>query len=656
MRRAHSSLWIGLLLVLAACSEPDGPAGASPDAPDAPLEDTTDSADDADGDLSDVEADVPDAEVGPMGPTRVMLAGDGFFDRPWPSDLRSLDGRPDLTAFPNPLALPLLTDLVATAMDHGGAPQTPVAYFRFTAPLAPRSPDEVVVAGPEAPFLLVRVDTGETLPVIAQTLDADPHVPENVLAVGPRPGMVLPPNTQWAFVVRASALDAEGDPLDTEDPGVPAEHALWQWVDRTQAAAATVFTTGDEAQRLSDLVDAALQEHDPAVGEVALDERHDRFCELSTSIRLPQFQKGEPPYDTEGLFADGSPPPAQREEVVPITLTVPVGDAPEGGWPLIIYFHGSGGLSSQVVDRGPVLEEGGERTPGRGPAFALSPYGFATAGPALPVNPQRSPGAGRLGYINLANLASYRDTVRQGVIEHRMILRALRSLDAETPCGRVGFNPRGVGVMGQSQGAFYATIFTALEPLAGATAPTGSGGHWSQQLLLNQNSPLKPLVAALLQTPEETLTHLHPVLHVLQTAWEVVDPIIYAPRIVRDPLPGRPQAAVYQPVAPGDTFYPTPVFDAMALAYGHRQAGEEVWPSMQEALALRGLDGLLAYPVGDHLSPGTSVVVQYEGDGLADPHGIFAQLDAVKTQYACFFWTWWRGQAQVVDPAIGCLE
>jgi hypothetical protein len=45
------------------------------------------------------------------------------------------------------------------------------------------------------------------------------------------------------------------------------------------------------------------------------------------------------------------------------------------------------------------------------------------------------------------------------------------------------------------------------------------------------------------------------------------------------------------------------------------------------------------------------VVVQYEGDGIYDPHAIYGQLDAVKHQYGCFLETALAGQALVPAPA-----
>ena len=55
-------------------------------------------------------------------------------------------------------------------------------------------------------------------------------------------------------------------------------------------------------------------------------------------------------------------------------------------------------------------------------------------------------------------------------------------------------------------------------------------------------------------------------------------------------------AKVSSEVGTGRTVIPP---DAVAIAYGHRQAGDEVWSTMQPALALAGLDGLLGYPVLD---------------------------------------------------------
>ncbi len=125
----------------------------------------------------------------------------------------------------------------------------------------------------------------------------------------------------------------------------------------------------------------------------------------------------------------------------------------------------------------------------------------------------------------------------------------------------------------------------------------------------------------------------------------------------RDPLPTHPTRPIYEPVGQGDSYFPTTVYDAVALAYGHQQSGATVWPTMQTALALSDLGGVLPYPVrnnrmgGSPSVPYTGVVVQYAGDGVYDPHALYTQLDAVKYQYSCFADSFVRtGTAAVLDP------
>jgi len=150
---------------------------------------------------------------------------------------------------------------------------------------------------------------------------------------------------------------------------------------------------------------------------------------------------------------------------------------------------------------------------------------------------------------------------------------------------------------------------------------------------------------------------MHPAMHLVQMALEPVDPIVFMPRLGLNPLPGHPVRPVYEPHGQGDSYFPMAVQNAVAMAYGHREAGQEIWPTMQQGLALEGLQGLLQYPVSNDVAAmsgnkRTGVVVQYLGDGVYDPHAIYSQLDAVKYQYGCFFQTFLQsGVATVPAPA-----
>ena len=72
------------------------------------------------------------------------------------------------------------------------------------------------------------------------------------------------------------------------------------------------------------------------------------FLELNGRIALPIFQQGMPPYaepeDGGAIERDAAGAPTlARTENVCFALTVPKATMPTGGWPLLIYAHGTGG-------------------------------------------------------------------------------------------------------------------------------------------------------------------------------------------------------------------------------------------------------------------------------------------------------------------------
>ena len=644
--------------------------------------------------------------------------GMAFFDFPYPSDLRlDADGTLSLAGIPVPTPdLPsaaLYGGLIETAEQLRGFSHVPVAWFRFSAPLAERRFEDVIAAEAGSPIVLVNIDEnsefqGELIPVVAHTLPADPYTAENVLGVAPRPGFVLRPDTTYAFVVRRALNDATGAALGTASDfwllannGLPEGEngaaavslysGLWPVLAQLEialedVAVATVFTTGDAPADLFDLTETVRTQHDGELTNIRVDDadgaRHPGYCEILAELTVPQFQKGRPPFDDDGLFEfdTNGDPVVQREETFPVVITLPFSEGetmPAGGYPLAIYFHGSGGVAQQVIRRSPVDEEGNAARD-RGPAYVLATHGIAAAGAALPISPDRVPGASSIAYLNFNNLKMFRDLFRQGAIEQRLMLDALLELRIEPstvaectglalPDGETAyyFNPDAVMAMGQSMGGQYTNVVGTLDPRVQAVVPTGAGGYWSYFILetsLIANIPT--LVAALLGTQAE-LTFMHPVLSALQQAWEPVEPMVYMPRLARRPLDGHPVRDVYVPVAAGDSYFPTVVFDAMALAYGHGQAGEEQegWDTMQAALALAGIDGLADFPVRANVDSETGetytgINVQHTPDGFSDPHDIFMQLSVARHQWGCFFETWLRdGEATVVpfaDAGTAC--
>lgn len=669
---------------------------------------------------------------------------DQFYNLPYPSDFRlNENGKPDLSAFPvfSKYNVGLFKRLKTIASDRPGFPTTAAGYFRFNQPLAPLDIDQLIPAETDSPILLVDIgrdspDRGQLFPVVATTPTPDPfYVPEHLLAVSPFPGIVLKPNRQYAYVVRDSLKDANEQPLQTTEifsqlrqGDIPKGQIrrkflaylhykpLWETldqlgVDRESVVVATVFTTGDVVAEMSQLSDQALEDYSPDIRSLEYDSSHIisalDYCKFTAEIKLPQFQKGEPPYfffqEREGLFefdSDGTLK-RQRNQTIPLVITLPKRPMPAAGYPLVAYYHGSGGLSTQVVDRGLVPERERSALPDRGPADVVGRHGFASVGSALPLNPERLPNIASVFfadlfdnriYLNPVNLSAYRDTFRQGVIEQRLLLSALDRLripqasleDCAGPTLPVGethfrLQTESVVALGQSQGAQYAVMMAAVEPKIRAVVPTGSGGFWSllfsilanpdarKDALVNSCRPedlddvedlgeIGRLLGQVLQR-SEPLDHLYPALRLLQTSWEPVEPMVYMPRIARRPLPDHPVRSIYQPVGQCDGDFPEAVFNAMALASGVQQAGEPLWPEMQDSLKLGGLDGILSsYPIVENVVsetgvPYTGVVVQYEGDNRANPHTIFSQRLDVKYQYGCFIESMQQiGTATVLDP------
>jgi hypothetical protein len=186
-----------------------------------------------------------------------------------------------------------------------------------------------------------------------------------------------------------------------------------------------------------------------------------------------------------------------------------------------------------------------------------------------------------------------------------------------------------------------------------ATAASGAGGDWQYFVLTSPQVPAGTLPFIL--STGSGMTWQHPVLMLLEAAWEPAEPMVYAGRVGRDPLLGHTPRPVYEPVGASDSYFPEAIYDAMSLAYGNQEAGTQVWTTLQAALTLEGLSGLAPYPVqndapsqaGGHF---TGVVAQYVDPTGYDGHYIFTQVEAVKHQYACFLSTALDGGAVVVGP------
>jgi hypothetical protein len=619
------------------------------------------------------------------------LAGVTYWAFPFPSDLRlTAEGLPNLEGFPNPRNLPIVDDLLSAASTRKGWNVMPTAWFQFTEAAPEHSIDHVFLADAGADALLVDIDPssderGSLFPIVADTLDPDPFTGKNLVSVSVRPGIVLRGHTRYAFVLRRGfAPDAARAPAFADLAGGGGSSTakelyapLWDALDelgvsRDDVLAATVFTTGDEVEMMRERSEAIRMRDDVVISNVAFDHALPETCVLTAQVEMPQYQKGRAPFSTEGRFeVDANNVPVKQGSMsVPMRITIPRREMPAAGWPLWQYFHGSGGASFDLVDEGMTPAVGGAATPGEGPGVVVARRGIAAASTAMPVNGERLPGANDYDYLNFNNLSALPYTFQQGVFEQRMLLDALLELripaatlaacsGAALPVGATEhrFNPNNLTAGGHSMGGMYTNMIGAVEPRYGALTPFGAGGFWSMMILDTAVvEGARDLLASILGVDGEVLTFAHPTLGMLGLGWEVAEPGASMARIARRPLPGLTERHVYEPIGMDDRYFPNPVFDAAALAYGNRQAGDIVWPGTQDALRTDGLDGIMEYPVKANRTDGsqatTAVVVQYLDGGIVDAHQIYRQLPEVRYQYGCFLETYLRdGVPTVPAPA-----
>lgn len=609
-----------------------------------------------------------------------------FYDAPFPSDFRlDAQGRPDLRGFTPMPATANAKGFLEVASQRRGFALAPVAYVRFSAPLAPLVRTDVIAASATSPILLVDIDDdspekGTLRPLIAETLVADDYTAEYVLAIAPYPGFILRENTTYAVIVTTLVRDASGAQVgasavlrgakNSDTAGYellwPAAEALGVGVDTM--AAATIFTTGDPFGETLALSEAALANYavsiEPKGIALTTDPAHvsDDLCELTGTITYPQFQAGDTPYNKNGLFVidDSGVPVKQRDEVAAIGFAIPKTAMPTNGYPLSVVIHGTGGYSNSFV-----APFGDDFVWGTGIGFPLAKVGIASAGSAMPINKERVPNGPDTQYANLNNLPVARFNLTQGIIESRMFFRALTELRIPAsaihgcmPAGLLGdageikFDVDKLMLTGQSMGGMYASMVAATEPTIKAVVPTGAGGYFSWQFLINSvTGDPKPLIAALLGTKPELLSQLHPALMVTELAFEPADPLVFVSRVARRPAPGHEPINVLQTTAPDDEYFPPQIYAALATAYGHPRLGTSIMPELAASLELAER-APQTYPLTGNLNGKTAAVIEYEVPaGRTSGHSIIIFRDDTRYQVTCFFKTFVEtGVARLVAP------
>ncbi len=624
-----------------------------------------------------------------------------FWARPMPSDLRrEADGTWDLEKWPKSRESDLLLDWFGTANRRmrDGWGHTSGVFVPITGKLdaqsLPANPAASMTT--ESSVFLLDIDEdsperGRRFPLNVEQLTEDRYTPENLLAAIPVFGFVRRPSTKYALVLTTDVKDESGEPLGRslafhkgfEDDGVEAEIAehykpLRQALeaadyDLTRVAGAAVFPTFDNTKQLRDLV--AWSEARPVAQLTQpwqAEEEYDSYQLFTAKFEVPVIQRGERPYKAagEGVIlrdANGDPDVVGTQEIR-LILSIPKATQPEDGFPLNIYMHGSGGEAYQFVNRGALLEdvprsEQPEPAPGSGPAEWMAQRGVASLGFDFPLHGERHnpPDTTGLVLYNLfGNLSATIDNFDVSAMELTMISRlmletevplgSLMNVAAGLPAETVRFDPEGLSAMGQSMGTTIGSNWAGVDPRVKGLVFSGAGGMLVE-IAVTAVEPVQlkgvAELALRLEDDGDEVHISHPILHAAQNIWDLVDPVAKAKYVSKTPYEGHQPRHILLTAGIRDGYFHPRAQTAMTVAMGLPLAGEEVEPTMPDALALDG-QSTLSWPVKDNLNGRTAAAVQYDSLNTQGHYVVFNQ-EGARYQYTCFVATMAQG-ASLLAP------
>jgi hypothetical protein len=453
------------------------------------------------------------------------------------------------------------------------------------------------------------------------------------------------------------------------DKGVPHSKTL---------ASVAVFTTGDPLAEMHDFYQDVRQRDVEPLTSAAHVDTYDDYCVVSAEISLPVFQSGDKPYAEfpDGQLAvDGSGRLVEQgRDVMEVVLSIPHAAMPEDGFPLVLYAAGAEGRARQVIDRTAVDEDPDEGLgpPGQGPAKHYATRGIAAFGFPAPLTWDRHPdnAGGLLDFWNVANLGTFRDVLRQGMLDFATLVPLLRDVEidaslcpeATSADGTFRFDPSQLYIHGHSTGATIGGGVIALDPDLRAGVMSGAGGSWIYNVALAESPfDLAGISHLLLDyEAEDEIDIFDPALTLFQHALSSVEVMNWGRATVQHPLPGIASKQLLHIEGVVDTYH----FPRMANAYSMAVGLDLVEPAYEETAAqelpLVGRSVIPA-PARANVDAGadlTAVVIQRE-QNHQDGHYVSFELDDVKYRYSCFVATAVADDIATVpapkdDPAADC--
>jgi hypothetical protein len=623
----------------------------------------------------------------------------GLYAAPFPSDdLARADGTIALDRFPNPTANPLVGQALGLLRSdaHGFATSSGV-FFSLTGAVEQASlPALRDSTADGASVFLMSVDASapdrlRRTPVeVVFNADGGPYGDANQLTVLPLQGVPLRPHTTYAAVITRRVRDTSGRAIEPSSGWreLVASTTRPRSYDLAFAALAEAKVPLDDVVGLAAFTTDALGKvHDamlarPRPAPTKPFQRTDTFdgyCVYATTIKMPDYQSGTPPYARSGgtwVLDPSGAPLLQRESEASFVVTVPRRVIPASGLPVVVFVRTGAGGDRPLVDRGRQGVAGGEAlVKGSGPAMDFAAVGFGGVSIDGPLGGLRNPNHQDEQFLvfNIENAGGLRDNVRESAAELSVVPHILEGLTidvkdcpgASSASGAttVGFDRDHVALMGHSMGGTIAPLVLAAEPRYGLAILSGAGGSWIENIVYKQKPlAVRPIMELILgyTNVERTLTAYDPAASLFQWAAEAADPQVYDERIIRAPVAGMPARHVLMLQGMVDHYIMPPIANTTSMSLGLDLGGDALDEKTPEVTgmptAAMGLSfvgrGKVALPASANVKIGTTtataIVVQHPADGIEDGHEIAFQTDGPKHQYRCFLASWLKGGTPVV--------
>ncbi len=602
-----------------------------------------------------------------------------FWDFPYPSDLRlNEDGGPDLSTFPVDVAAVILIEEAVEAAQTtvSGFSNVAVVYIPFEGELDPETMPADLWASVEddSSVYLLDIDPdspwfGRKMPVtVRYRAEEGRYWAPSTISLQPLYGFPLRSDTTYAAVVTTDVMGTSGLPAigpesfraifegsaDAElaehyEPFVSALDELR--IHPNTVAVATVFTTGAPARELRSLrtwmADTLPQ---PEAEDIFLAQNGYSFDIYEGTFPMEDFLDGNTPFRNFGegtLTLTDEGEPATREPVdLRFALSIPSGEPPEDGWPVVLYSHGTGGDYRSFT--GSTAEE-------------LARRGIAAFGIDQPLhgarNPTESDELDLILNLTVSNIVIGRDMLRQhaaDLFQATRLLRAGLEIPASVSSTGTAFNtdPNRVAFMGHSQGAQVGALFLAIEPdiRSGVFSEGGGGAAISLMERKDNDVDIADIVGTALglTTDDEPLVEYHPTVGiVIQPLLDPADPLSYARHTILEPMDGVGHD-ILMTEGLVDAATPPRTIESLASCMGLPIA-EPIYSDI-ESMAFQGIPSM-ALPVSGNMPDRgdrrpTGALIQFEGRN----HYLVSRDAGAKYQVYEFLRTALEGEA-VIYPA-----